>query len=279
MISVNDGSIITLLSDFGLSDSYVSVMKGAIAQINPTIMLIDITHQISPQDIGSGRFALMTAFPYFPLGTVHVAVVDPGVGGKRRAVGIAISTPFGEPMGFLVGPDNGIFSGVLDQFSAYTAVELTNAEFWRTDEPSSTFHGRDIFAPVGAHLASGVPLAELGAAIAPESLVQFSLPPCFQVETTIHGCIQAIDHFGNLITNIPGTSLFQPWSVIIGTTNILAAFTYSDRLAGELISLIGSHGWLEIAINSGSAQTLLNLKIGDPIKVKLDKIESSMKCE
>lgn len=264
--------IITLLSDFGLRDSYVGAMKGAIAQINPGIPIIDITHQIPPQNIGSGRFTLMTAIPYFPPGTVHVAVVDPGVGGKRRAVAIAISTQFGEPMGFLVGPDNGIFSGVLDQFPAYAAVELTNTQFWRVAEPSDTFHGRDIFAPVGAHLASGILLADLGTAIAPESLVQFSLPSYFQIEDTIHGCIQAIDHFGNLITNIPAATLSQPWSVILGTTLILSALTYGDRPVGELTSLIGSHGWLEVAVNSGSAQTLLNLKIGDPVQVKLDRI-------
>jgi S-adenosyl-L-methionine hydrolase (adenosine-forming) len=270
--------IITLLSDFGLSDSYVGVIKGAIAQINPAISIIDITHQIPPQNIESGRFVLMTAVPYFPPGTVHVAIVDPGVGGQRRAVAIAISTQSGEPMGFLVGPDNGIFSGVLDLFPAYAAVELTNTQFWRMAQPSSTFHGRDVFAPVGAHLASGIPLADLGTAIAPESLVQFSLPPFFQVEDTIHGCIQAIDHFGNLITNIPAAALSQPWSVILDTITILSAFTYGDRPVGELTSLIGSHGWLEVAVNSGavnsgSAQTLLNLKIGDPVEVKLDRME------
>ncbi|PZV08154.1 MAG: hypothetical protein DCF22_20740 [Leptolyngbya sp.] len=266
------GQIITLLSDFGLSDSYVGVMKGAISQINPTVIVIDITHQVPPQNIGAGRFTLMTAVPYFPTGTVHVAVVDPGVGGKRRAVAIGIRTQVGEAVGFLVGPDNGIFSGVLDQFPAYAAVELTNAQFWRTDEPSSTFHGRDIFAPVGAHLASGVLLLELGDAIAPESLVQFSLPPYVQTENTIHGCIQAIDHFGNLITNIPAAILSHPWSVTINTTSIAGGLTYSGRPVGNLVSLVGSHGWLEIAINNDSAQTLLDSKIGDPVEVKLDTI-------
>jgi S-adenosylmethionine hydrolase len=266
------GQFITLLSDFGLSDSYVGVIKGAIAQINPAITVIDITHQIPPQNIGAGRFALMTAVPYFPSGTVHVAVVDPGVGGKRRAVAIAIGTQTGEPIGFLVGPDNGIFSGVLDQFPAYAAIELTNAQFWRTDEPSRTFHGRDIFAPVGAHLVSGVLWSELGTAIAPESLMSFSLSPYSQTKNTIHGSIQAIDHFGNLITNIPAAILAHPWSVTIGITSILGVLMYGDRPVGELISLIGSHGWLEIAINNGNAQTFLNLKIGDPVEVKLDRI-------
>lgn len=273
MISLDSGSIITLLSDFGLSDAYVSVMKGAIAQINPAVQVIDITHQIPPQNVGAGRFVLMTAIAYFPPRTVHVAVVDPGVGSQRRAVAIALGTPFEEPIGFLVGPDNGIFSGVLDQFPAYSAVELTHAQFWRTDEPSGTFHGRDIFAPVGAHLASGVPLVELGTAIAIESLVPFSLPPYFQTEDTINGYIQATDHFGNLITNIPAAALSHSWSITIGALSILSAFTYGDRPVGELLSLIGSHGWLEIAVNSGSAQTRLNLKIGDPVGVKLDRMK------
>ncbi len=156
--------------------------EGAIAAINPDITVIDLTHQIPPQNIALARFALMSAFPYFPKGTVHVAVVDPGVGGHRRAIALAVGEDSTNPTGFLVGPDNGLWSGVFSQYPIIAAVEVTNPQYWRTSGPSRTFHGRDIFAPVGAHLASGVPLAQLGKAIAPETLVTLEIP-LVQTET------------------------------------------------------------------------------------------------
>jgi S-adenosylmethionine hydrolase len=143
--------IITLLTDFGLQDPYGGVMKGAIATLAPTATVIDLTHQIPPQDVAAARFALMSAFPYFPSGTVHTVVVDPGVGTARRAIAIATEASY------LVGPDNGVFSGVLTQTTVRAAVALTNPRYWRTPDPSQTFHGRDIFAPVAAHLALGCP--------------------------------------------------------------------------------------------------------------------------
>ncbi len=156
-----ENRLVTLLTDFGLSDVYVGVMKGVITQINPRLRVVDLTHQIPPQNITAARFSLMNAYPYFPKGTVHVAVVDPGVGSHRRAIAIQLDS------GFLVGPDNGLFSGVLSQTKVIAVVELTNPEYWQTSAPSQTFHGRDIFAPVGAHLASGVPLKQLGETIDP----------------------------------------------------------------------------------------------------------------
>ena len=252
--------IVTLLTDFGLQDVYVGVMKGEIASINPQLQVIDLTHQIPPQDIAAGRFALLNAYSYFPPNTVHVAVVDPGVGSKRRGVAIQF------PGGFLVGADNGIFSGVLSVAPAVAAVELTNPKYWRTAHPSKTFHGRDIFAPVGAHLASGVKLEELGNAIAVDSLVQLSLPDVVVTETTIQGCIQYIDGFGNLITNIPERELNSKLGFIkIKEHNIPYFQTYSDVAVGELLALVGSHGWLEIAVNSGSAKDKLQVAVGDNV--------------
>lgn len=253
---------LTLLTDFGLQDVYVGVMKGAIAQINPTLNIIDLTHQISPQNIAAGRFHLMNAYPYFPPGTVHVAVVDPGVGSERKAIAIQLQT------GFLVGPDNGLFSGILDQHLAIAAVELTHSEYWRTAQPSATFHGRDIFAPVGAHLASGVPLDKLGNAIDLLSLKQLPLARYTKTEEAIAGTIQHIDHFGNLITNIPGSEVVsQSWSVAIGEITIPGKLTYTDAPTGSLLALIGSHGWVEIAVSGGSAQSQLRFDIGNPIQV------------
>jgi S-adenosyl-L-methionine hydrolase (adenosine-forming) len=243
MDEMSSGRLVTLLSDFGSQDVYVGVMKGVIAQINSTLTIIDLTHQVPPQNIAAGRFHLINAYPYFPKGTVHIAVVDPGVGSERRAIAIQLQD------GFLVGPDNGLFSGILDQHGAIAAVELTNSNYWRTSEPSATFHGRDIFAPVGAHLASGIPLEELGTAIDLTSLKQMPLADCTRTEGAIAGTIQHIDHFGNLITNIPGREVAgKNWSVAIAEFTIPGKQTYADSPPGNLLALVGSHGWVEIAI-------------------------------
>lgn len=257
--------IVTLLTDFGLSDVYVGVMKGVIAQINPTLKVIDLTHDIPPQNLAAARFCLMNAVPYFPEKTIYIAVVDPGVGSSRRGVAIEFAG------GFLVGPDNGIFSGVISQNPAISAVELTNSFYWRTASPSTTFHGRDIFAAVGAHLASGVPLMELGTVINPESLVELAVVECREKDGSIEGCIQYIDRFGNLITNIPGNLVIgKNWTVEIAGVNISGKKTYSDSPIGSLIALVGSHGWVEIAINNGNAQSQLQLNYGDQVKVLLN---------
>ncbi|MDF5725940.1 MAG: SAM-dependent chlorinase/fluorinase [Rhizonema sp. PD37] len=254
--------VLTLLSDFGDRDTYVGVMKGVISQINPLVTVLDLTHQIPPQNKAAARFCLMNAYPYFPSGTVHVAVVDPGVGSVRRAIAVECAD------GFLVGPDNGIFSGVLSQSQLIAAVELTNQEYWRTPQPSITFHGRDIFAPVGAHLASGVPLKQLGKLIDPATLVQLEMAESSLTETGAVGCIQYIDHFGNLVTNIPKSYVQgKTWHLEAAGLTLPGCETYSDVKVGEAIALVGSHGWVEIAINSGNAQLQLLLQLGDAVKV------------
>lgn len=259
---MNQNHILTLTSDFGLSDVYVGVMKGAIAQINRNLTVVDLTHQIPPQNIAAARFCLMDAYSYFPQGTVHVAVVDPGVGSSRRAIAVEIDT------GFLVGPDNGLFSGVLSQSRAVAAVELTNPDYWRTPNPANTFHGRDIFAPVGAHLASGVPLQELGRSIDLSTLVQLNLPEISVTATGISGCIQYIDRFGNLVTNIPGTYIQgKTWFAIASERKIPAVETYSASSVGSAIALIGSHGWVEIAVNCGNAQMQLQQDWGGKVEI------------
>jgi S-adenosylmethionine hydrolase len=259
---MSENRLITLLSDFGLKDVYVGVMKGVIAQINPRLTVVDLTHQIPPQNIAAARFNLMNAYPYFPVGTVHVAVVDPGVGSHRRGIALQIDA------GFLVGPDNGLFSGVLHQTGVIAAVELTNSQYWWTPTPSTTFHGRDIFAPVGAHLASGVPIAQLGESIDPKTLTSLAMGDRTPTASGITGCIQYIDHFGNLVTNIPAAEVQgKTWSVVVGERIIPSSHTYSDRAPGEVVTLIGSHGWVEIAVNSGSAQQALQIEMGSPVEV------------
>ncbi|MEB3278370.1 MAG: SAM-dependent chlorinase/fluorinase [Lyngbya sp.] len=210
--------IVTLLTDFGLSDIYVGVIKGVIAQINPELRVIDLTHDIPPQNIAAGRFCLMNAVPYFPPKTVHIAVVDPGVGSQRRAIAVQL------PTGYLIGPDNGVLGGAMGAMLAqcqtadeFNVVELSNPDYWRTSIPSTTFHGRDIFATAGAYLASGVPFRELGHPIDPATLTDLILSESSFTEEGIEGCIQHIDHFGNLITNIPGHFIEgKTWFVAIG---------------------------------------------------------------
>lgn len=271
---MSNQKIITLLTDFGLKDVYVGVVKGVIAQVNPHLKVIDLTHEIPPQNLFAARFCLHNAYPYFPPETVHLAVVDPGVGSARRAIAIQL------PNGFLVGPDNGIFSGVLENLELQTikVVALTNSEYWQVEKPSRTFHGRDIFAPVAAHISSGVKLENLGEKINPESLVKLSLNNITFTDSGIVGCVQHIDHFGNIITNIYRSYITKKnWSLIVNSNNnndyfssaqtISSGNTYADCQLGELIAIIGSHGFVEIAANGGSAEEQLNLKYRDKVEV------------
>jgi S-adenosylmethionine hydrolase len=259
---ISDTSIVALLTDFGWQDAYVGILKGVIAQINPRLPVIDITHGIPPQNLAAARFCLMQAYPYFPAGTILVAVVDPGVGSQRRGIALQF------PGGYLVGPDNGVFGGVLSQSPANAAVSLTNTTYWRSSQVSSTFHGRDIFAPVAAHLASGVPLYCLGEPIDPNHLSQLPLPEAIAVGEGIVGCIQYIDSFGNLITNIPAATVAgKAWSVRLGEILITSRQTYSEADNGEAIALIGSHGWVEIAVNQGNAQSQFQSAVGTQVSV------------
>jgi hypothetical protein len=255
--------LLTLLTDFGLQDVYVGVMKGVIAQIAPTVQVIDLTHEIPPQNLLAARFHLLNAYPFFPEGTVHVAVVDPGVGSQRRAIALQLAD------GFLVGPDNGIWSGILAERAALTAVELTQPQFWRNAAPSHTFHGRDIFAAVGAYLAIGTPIEAIGTVIDAGTLSQLNLPKLTQVNNRITGAIQHIDRFGNLISTIPGYLITsQHWTVNLNGCTLPGKCSYSDSAIGQGVALIGSHGYVEVAINRGNAQSQFQLQWGDDITVE-----------
>ncbi len=251
--------IVTLLSDFGDRDPYVGVMKGAIAMVDPHILTIDLTHQVPPQDIAAGRFALVSAVPDFPGGTVHLAVVDPGVGTGRRGVAIALEN------GYLVGPDNGLLTGVVDRHGAKAAVSLENPAYWRTPQPSPTFHGRDIFAPVAAHLALGVPLTELGPPLALGALIRLDIPAPQRQGDSWRGHIQAIDHFGNLITTLAAP--LPPGTLCLGERPIPWGQTYGAVPPDHPVALVGSHGYGEIAIHGGSAQAHFQAQVGDVVKL------------
>lgn len=256
-------AIAVLLTDFGLKDGYVGTMKGVMLQVCPQLQIVDLSHEIPPQDILSGRFCLLSAVDYFPQGTIFVTVVDPGVGSQRRGIGIAWQ-------GYkIIAPDNGLISGLLERRDIDLAVELNNADYWRVARPSTTFHGRDIFAPAAAHLAAGVSLDVLGDRIDPESLVRLTFPALEAAAEGLKAAVQYVDYFGNIVTNIPASQITaRNWFIQCDRRTIPAVNTYSDRPAGELIALTGSHGWIEIAVNGGNAAEELDIKIGDRVDLR-----------
>jgi len=256
--------MITLTSDFGLKDPYVAEMKGVILTINPDATLIDITHDIEKFNIRKAAFTLASVSPYFPDGTVHLAVVDPGVGTQRRAILIQTKK------GFFVGPDNGILILAAQNQGIEHVYQLTNKKFMMP-KVSSTFHGRDIFAPAAAHLKMGVEPLEFG----PD--VKDPIVPLFaQVKYGkgfLTGEVLDVDGFGNIITNINEKHVVceRGKTISIELTNapIKLAFrkTYAQAKGKQPILLIGSHGFLEIALNQASAAGKFHAKVGDKIKV------------
>jgi hypothetical protein len=256
--------IITLLSDFGLEDGYVAAMKGVIAGIAPEARLVDITHLVPPQDVAFARFRLLTVAPFFPAGTVHLVVVDPGVGTARRALAVQSRTG-----SLYVGPDNGVLTGALEADPPAAAVELSEPGFWRTPAPSATFHGRDIFSPVAAHLARGAALESLGHAVPVDQLVKLELPPREMVPGGARGAVQAVDRFGNLISNVPGTLLAGrgAWNASIAGRTVPGHRTYGDVLPNEPLALVGSHGFVEIAVHGGDARSALAARVGDRVEI------------
>lgn len=253
--------IITLCTDFGLRDGYVAAMKGVMLSIAPGVRLVDISHNVAPQSVREGAFVLYSAYRFFSPGTVHLVVVDPGVGSERRAVAVRV----GEHL--FVAPDNGILGYVLREENEVEAVSLTDPTYWR-GEVSETFHGRDIFAPVAAHLAQGVALGDMGEPL--EKLVQLDLPVARrQDDGSIIGHVIHIDGFGNVVTDIPADMLQDRdrWQVMAGKERIIGlSSTYASAAKGDLVALIGSHGFLEIAVREGSAARIAHLHVGDTVR-------------
>ncbi len=255
--------VIALLSDFGTADGYAGIMHGVILRINPSAVIVDVCHDIPPQDVHAAAFVLSTVYPYFPANTIYVVVVDPGVGSQRRA--LAVRTPHGT----FVAPDNGVLSYVFAREPIDEMVHLTNAQYWLSPL-SNTFHGRDLFAPVAAHLSLGVPLDEFGPAI--QDPVRLPVPEAVvHRDGTICGQVQHIDRFGNLITNIPQGLLptDQIWRVhIMGHEIIGLSRAYAMAADGELVTLIDSSGYLEIAVRNGNAAAMLQASRGTGVIVK-----------
>lgn len=254
--------MITLTTDFGLKDPYVAEMKGVILTINPNATIIDITHETPKFDAREAAFILASAAPYFPKGTVHLAVVDPGVGTQRRA--IAIQTK----QGFFVGPDNGSLILAAQNQAIQRIHEITNAKFM-LPQISSTFHGRDIFAPAVAHLDVGTEVSEFGPEITDPTVPQFAIAK--HVKGTIIGEVLHVDGFGNVITNIPQKEVPQAKTIHVrlpsASLKLALGKTYAAAQPKEAIALVGSHGFLEIAVNQASAAQKLHAKAGDKVEV------------
>jgi S-adenosylmethionine hydrolase len=249
---------ITLTTDFGLRDWFVGTMKGVILKIAPNAPVIDLTHGISAGDVRAGAFAIAAAYRYFPAGTIHVGVVDPGVGGNRA--GLVIETE----NNLFVGPDNGLFSFVRRGERLKSIHRIENPQY-QLAVISRTFHGRDVFAPVAAHLSRGVSVGELGPRV--HDIERLEWPALKTLRSGLRGEIVYIDHFGNAITNVTGGSVLTSGAgkVRVGQKLVPIEARYGAVKAGRPVAVIGSSGLLEIAINGGNAAKSLKLKIGSPV--------------
>lgn len=259
--------LITLTTDFGCQDHYVGVMKAVILGICPDVRLVDISHDIPAQDVMAGAWVVRNAAVYFPPGTVHLVTVDPGVGTDRKAVALKINDQF------FVGPDNGIFS-LIGEENSYEAYHLTNELYWKNGR-SNTFDGRDIFAPVAAHLANGVQMQEMGVPL--EKLVTYRWATPISDPDGIQGWVVHIDRFGNLVTNISEdiikkTAHSLAIRIYVGNT-ILHEIdeTFASVTEGEPVAYIGSSGNLEIAINKGNAKVMLGVEKGAQVSIVVQK--------
>jgi S-adenosyl-L-methionine hydrolase (adenosine-forming) len=256
--------LITLTTDFGNASPYVSVMKGVILSINTQARIVDLTHAIRPQDLRHASYFLATAVPHFPAGTIHVCVVDPGVGSDRAAI-------FAEVAGQrLLGPDNGIFTGLYRSAGGARVVRhLAERRYW-LPRVSDTFHGRDIFAPVAAHLSLGVAPAELGPEFA--NPVELAVRSAVTFGKQWRGEVQFVDDFGNIISNIPADKLTSlPVKVTLGNmpSQVLRwVRTYAEAAPGEVVCLFSSDGFLEVAEVYGNAARRLGVEVGAVVELE-----------
>lgn len=277
--------IITLITDFGEQDAYVGAMKGVLLSIAPGAQLVDITHQIERQNVRQAASILADVYLYYPPHTVHVVVVDPGVGSQRQPIVL------GTPHGIFVAPDNGVLTHVRSRERETTAVLLDNPQFW-LPSPSITFHGRDIFVPVAAHIAMGTPLQELGTPL--DDILTLELPQLTITPTSIQGEVTGVDHFGNVLTSImrlrwidahtleftpadAASSRLAPTSFDARQARVVCGWhtvtgiqqTYSAANVGQPMALVGSGGELEIAVNQGSASEMFAIQVGAPVMLRI----------
>ena len=268
---MGSSGLITLTTDFGISDNYVGVMKGVVLGINPEASIVDISHHVSPQDVLEGAFVLATAVKYFPKGTIHVAVVDPGVGSSRDPLVLS------GPDAYFVGPDNGIFSMALGRNAestssgqrslpqGWTARRITNPRYM-LEHVSATFHGRDVFAPAAAHLSLGNPPGDLGPEV--DEIIRLPFPAPIRQDGGLLGQVVYVDRFGNLVTNIADKELAN-W----GQVRVEICGQVIDRISryyaegSHLAALVGSAGYLEVVVKNGNAAQELEAGVGTPVAV------------
>ena len=278
-----ESGLIALLTDFGESDIYVGVMKGVMKTIHPRAEFVDITHNIQPQNVRQGAFALLNAYRYFPTGTIFLVVVDPGVGSTRKPIAVQAGGHT------FIAPDNGILSYALSELENLRVVELSNAVY-QLFPPSNTFHGRDIFAPAAAHIAGGVPLERLGPLV--DRIFRLPLPQVRIDGSRIVGQVIHIDHFGNVMTNIgrlewltpeqlrlepnitppvPPVFIETSQAAVLVNDHSITEFhqSYGVTPRGTVLALVNSNGSLEIAVNQGSAAHKLQIALDDRVELQI----------
>jgi S-adenosylmethionine hydrolase len=258
-------TVLSITTDFGITNGFVGVMKGVIYGIVPDLKIVDITQLVSPQNVREGAYAMWRAVPFFPPGSVHVGVVDPGVGTKRRPIGARLGDQY------FIAPDNGLLTPlILDAEQDGKTVEfvhLDNPKYW-LPKISNTFHGRDIFAPTGAHLAAGVPLSELGTPIT--NPIRLDMPRPEKAENGWLAHVTIIDIFGNLATDLPADALKGRRDVLVrvkGHEIDGIIESYGHREIDELVALVDSENYIEVAVVNGSAAKILGAQVGDLVEV------------
>ncbi|MEM1126835.1 MAG: SAM-dependent chlorinase/fluorinase [Bacteroidota bacterium] len=258
-------AVLTLTTDFGLRDAYVAAMKGQILRVHPTALLVDLTHEVPPQDVMTAAFLLRQTWSFYPEGTTHLVVVDPGVGTARRPLAMSYQGHT------FVGPDNGLFALLLDGATPDALVVLDRPAYWGTPAPHPTFHGRDLFAPVAAHLAAGRTLTDVGTPADTLVPMRWALPIADQ--QGVRGWVMHVDHFGNCITNIHrevvevrrGPRRLKGYA---GSTILDGVHpTYAAVAEGDPLLVYGSSNHLEVAVNAGNASDLLGIRAGAPVNI------------
>ena len=255
--------IITLTTDYGTNDHLVGVLKGVILKINPDVTIIDITHAVTPYDLLDGALAIASAYPYFPPRTIHVVIVDPGVGTERRPILVSGQNQY------FIAPDNGVLSGVYEKEQNFAVRHLTSEHYF-LQPVSKTFHGRDVFAPVAGWLSKHWQPASMGEAI--EDFKRFAMPRPREADGALKGVVLKVDGFGNLITNFRAEDL-APESLEKGTLQMQVGnhsvarmvHVFASGNAGEPVAYVGSGGYLEIAVNKGNASKTLGIGRGTPV--------------
>jgi|WetSurSiteA1Bulk_404760.scaffolds.fasta_scaffold07576_2 S-adenosyl-L-methionine hydrolase (adenosine-forming) len=258
----NPAPIITFTTDFGLRDYFVAAMKGVMLSVNPDAKLIDISNLIPPHDIFTGAFMLGRAWSYFPYGTVHLAIVDPGVGAARKGLVVDAGGHF------FLSPDNGILTYVFEENPGFEAYEITAEHYYRKPV-SPTFHGRDIYAPIAAWISKGVPPRQVGTELRDPFRLQ--LPAIQKMKDSLfQGQILAVERFGNLITNLKPADVPKAYKILAGHREITSIHdTYQEGSPGEVFIVPGATGFLEIAVKDGSAASVLKIQAGSPIGIIL----------